>query len=256
MKYKLVYLCLFLLIIPIASAVIETTVSVTTYPDQQVTVNVLDPSSQDLITSFTSTALSSGVASGKINASGSLINLYVIARTSDGKIFKAKNFGNYTTGGIISLNILEDDNILVVQNITNSTIQNQTNQSQTNQTLTNSTTGSTTNSENNSKGVFSYIWDLKYYILGVIVAAIIVFVVLFLVKMRNSNNSYGKIKIVSQGSVKPENKQLERELVSAKSRIREMEIEMNKMKNRDRINDMEKKIANDRAELDRLRKGL
>lgn len=246
---KLVILFLFLLL-PLATA--ATTINLKTLRMHEVNIYVLDASKQYyLVDSFLKqNSGATGEVTVTTDTSAPTINVLVHVKENN-QILYNKRFDKLTTGNVIDLELPEmesseqktaetnsSQNISQVNVTLPSTSQNLSNET-SNVSLAPATGNVVAGNSENSGFKSVYV----YYI---IVALIIFGIFFFLYKSRNrSSFSFSPPSRKDASYVM----HLERELKNAQH-------EVNVLKNQEKIKDVEKKIEEEKKELDRLRRGL
>lgn len=272
---KLFYVLIIFLIIPLAIAV-DTEITVNTGVNQEVTVNVINPVTEDVISTLVGNSSSDGKAVVVFSSDSVMnIDISVVARR-DGKIITLKKFAGYRTGSPIYLDLLkvEDKNVTLNATLNNS-IQNSS--QNTNQTIANLTIQSVNNtnvSENitpevgvgdgltgqavSNSGIFSKLSKTTYYIIiGVVVLVVLVFLALrFGIPILNRQSVTPRIvKFDPKMTKKDKTTLTDKELLKSEQKIKEALEEINKIKNKKKIEEAEKKLEEDKKELEKLKSG-
>jgi hypothetical protein len=247
-------LACFLVLILIGMAVVSaaTEIRVKTLPLRNLSILILDASqTYYLAESF---HVSSDI-NGKANAtySGSINKINIGVKIAQENIYDT--FGPFNTGQQINLNVIpgdmssstgvpEEEN--AIENITENT---------TEANLTENVVSNTTSNES-KKGFLSGLSisaikgkiKIVYYVVGVILIGGLIFLYL----------KFGREwikKDVAYNYKSLSSKELSKELSDAEKKLREAQEEINKLKNKDKIEAMERKIEQDKSELENLRKG-
>lgn len=240
-------------------------------PNQQLVIRLTDFSTNESIYQQNIIADGNGIANITVSSElkKSLLKVMVI---KDGGVADYKYYTVYLVGGPIIIDYLNisTNTSTDSQNITNQTITT----TSENQTIVNDTINSTNqNVENQTQNPIdenkitgSIIQDLgdtideiKYYLIGGFVfIVILIFVIIFIVKKRNHMSS---IKIGNDNTAiripigKRDNSHESRKLLAAERRLEIAQREINKIKNIEKIKEVEKNIVQQKAELKKLRHG-
>lgn len=269
MVKKLFYALLLVSLIAIIPAVFaeDTPITVTTYPNHTVTINVLDPSSGDAYAVLTNKSDESGsVTLTFVSGGRKEIDLYFLIR-KDGKIILSqKDSGSYVTGNAISFDLRTPEpaptpaptpapvveNTTVAENTSDSAPQEEiiddsvsVEETQNNASAEAKVTGSAISSglKNLSKSIY-------YIIGGVILAGLVVLLILkrnslgSLVPKRSSNTYYPSARVELN----------DKELLAAETRIKQVEEQINNMKARNQKKvDAQRKFEEAKRELDKIK---
>ena len=286
-KKFVVFVFIALFIIPFVSA-IETQINIRTLPSHKVNAQILDPVPPNYaLDSFNGYANLDGDITFAYKSELKEVGIKVQINDKEGKLVTVEKLGNFPTGSPLFLQVIKGNISLdfrelskPAQNTTNATQNVTANQTQPATNITNQTT---TNVTANQSDVNSTQTGLSGTILGItekikfsktvyyIIIGFAALVVLFFV-IRAGYRKYQKspyigsstTKIDSQGRIHQQtasnltsnSKLLEKELVSARNKIRELQSEINRMKNQERIREMEKRIQAEKDEIERLKKGF
>jgi len=266
-------LLLAFVMLPFVSAV-DTIINVKTYKNHQVSVFVLAPSEQyQLLESYH--VNSGGTGKVSVTYSGDSSSLKINVKiTSEGKTVHLEKFGEFEAGQKLYLQVipneisnnykeLEEAEELAKTNVT-TTIENLT-------TTSNETTNAIqveTLEENNTK---SYLTGLSVYneegkLSGVAYTIIIALVVAFLIvlfvfsrKKFKSGNGPSNSKpsftppsnFFGGGGSDPSDNRIK----ELEGRLRDAQTQLNQLKNKDRIEQIKRKLDMDREELEKLQRG-
>lgn len=269
------YLALtFFVTIILASAVqaYSTDITVKTdVPYYDVAVRLINYVNEDVIGSVYLKTDATGFASGNFTTDQELVKISILIYRN-GIIFKQfDNYGTYRTTNMINLD-LRENNQTTGTNITNSTMpdtnstsNNQTNSTNMTTTISSTTTGNVIAPATISKQ-FGNIWI--YVVAGLVVVGAVGFAGFKYIQQNKMSglSHYEKAKgpieekPLFPSSFQPVSEKMDsiaaqRELQSAKDRIRNLERELSQAKNADKIREMERKIEEDKKRLDRLRRG-
>lgn len=264
MNRNIFFALAFILLMPMAFA--DTPITVKSYPDREINLNVLNPDTGDALASFVNMTDSAGEYKVVYTGSGSKIAFSVISR-NNGKIETDKKFGNYSTGNPITLDLLVSQTGIPVSSSNSSSIQNSSNSSA--QVQQNNTTGSgstsaviNSNSSSDSKEDKeksprkSFSFDFKpilskiYYAVAVIAVLVLVYFAVKILKQKGffSPGAEGK-------SWKGYDPRIEKELAEAQRKIREAQEEIERIKNRkSRVIEAQKRFEEAKKELEKLQK--
>ena len=239
---------------------VDTVITVHTGSNQQVTVNVLDPSTGDALQVYFVNSSETGDAIATFTSGTRGIDISIIARKA-GSIFKTKRIEGQTTGGQIYINLLEEEVPVtptpVVENTTNTTAAVETVvetttppvpevqvQESTPPATESKVTGNVVGEPGSGKKIYLYI------LLGVIGAAVIVFLVFKVGGSFVNSQPAGDVKVV-----KLSERKLERELEEKERKLEEANREINKLRNQDKIKEMERRIEEEKKLIEKLRRG-
>ena len=250
----------FALLLLILPSVIATDITVKTYANRDVQINVIDPSSQDSIVSFDNLT-ESGIITASLSIGLGTVDLVVIIR-DNGRIETMKKFTGYATGSAITLDMTAPKPAPVLLNATPPTQNNQ------NTSIQNTTTEivipapdeNKTDANKSASGfaVFQNIGEkinmtVVYYVFGIIA---VLAVILFIYRYRGSFGKFFKKKEVDYFS-KVKTMRLsdsgseDRRLREAENKLRVVQEEIEKIK---RIRGAEKRVEEAKRDLDRLRR--
>jgi hypothetical protein len=283
MKVKIFLILSLLLLLGSVSAT-DTNVLIKTLPGYKAQISFLNPGyAYSLINSYHYTANTNGDIKFVFSSTKDKFDVKIWL-TLDGVAITNKKFNDtYTAGQDITLEIYpawykpstNTTNETNTTSTTSSTTTNQTNVTTT-PTLTNTTnqTNTTIFSEIvNTKdkkvtalsiedGKLSITPKIIYYVLGLIVIAMIIIFTVKGIKKDKGVSSYAgdNIRIKKLSEFKKEKQVLnlkdeEKRIASAKRKIEEAESELRQMRNQDKIIAAERKLAEDQRELARLKSG-
>jgi len=242
-----------LILISMAAVSAATDIKIKSLPLRNISVLIFDANQvYSLDTSYHTSTNINGNANVTYTGSISKINIGVkINQDNIYHLFDDK----FDAGQQINLNVIpgemssstgktEEEN--VTENIT---------ENATESNLTEDVVSNTTGNES-KKGFLSGLsiseftkkFKIVYYIIGIIVVAGIVFL---FIKFK------GQIfkRDIAYNYKSLSNKDLSKELVNAENKLKEAQNEINKLKNKDRIDTMERKIEQDKLELEKLKDG-
>ncbi len=255
---KKVILLFILLALPLVSA---TTITVKTLPLHDVDVYVLDGSQTyyNLQSLLNKDSGIPGEVTFEANVTVPTVDLQVYIKDYEGTKIYTKRFEDLSTTSSITVTLPETNRTREVSNQTNTTIDiNQTNTTSLNTTNATplSTSPETTATEDNSapvtgnvasetQGTSVFSPTYIYYIIGASLLAAILF---FIFKQRAKSSGFNQFKPAAKHEA-PYVMQLEKKLKDAEHQI-------NYLKNQEKIKDAEKRIADEKKEIDRLRRGF
>ncbi len=284
-------ICVVLLLLTIFSiclvSAIDTQINVRTWPNHKASILVSKPvEPPPLLNSFHINSGSTGEVSAVYSGDDPIIKI-TVKITKDGQTVLMQKFENeFATGSPLYLQVIPgriSDNYKLQdeqreqnatnqaatnQTIVNQTSQNATQENQTAPETTNSTTTNTTEtnssitgaviSDKTNKSSFKIPIFVWYILLGLIVAGIIVFGFIKLKpKMKRSETPHyerhGRValKPIHHQEAKDTNSQL----AEAERKIREAQEEINKIKNKSKMDEIRSRIQKEQDELSRLEKG-
>lgn len=277
----IIFLAFFLMINSVFA--LNTVVTMTTsYPNHNITINVLDALKEDNVLAYLNNATDiNGITTFTFDTEGKKdISVHAIVR-KNGKIIKEKRFDDLVSGEQVDLELKEEKKSssstpVKNQTVKNITVQNKTQENNTStntaneqkaQNITEQKTNTSSKEEDAGKitGAASSASTFKipsavYYVVGVIVLVVIILYALrrakpyfsFTSQIKGSSNAVEGGKNLRK-SVGIKDKELE----SAEKKIREAEEEIRRIKERNnRILDAEKKFQEAQRELDKLKKGV
>jgi len=268
MKEGIILLIAFLAILPvlsIVSASVDTTITVQSGAGQTISLNIIDPSSGDLVYSFNDTATDNA---GKVyltytSGSRTAINFSVIVRGSSGNIIKMKKFGGYLAGDIILLETRDNappatTTPAPVVNTTTTTPAATTNTSTTPATTTTTTTNSTSGPNIFSKSLTKskdFIVAQWIWIVSIIVAIIVIYVIIRLWPLiKHKIDSMPKAPTSSNIIDRPKSR-IEAQLYEAEKKIKQAQAEINELRNKDsKVKDAERKFEEAKRELEKAKR--
>lgn len=259
----------------------DTGITVKTYSNHSVTLNVLNTDDGSLYQSFENNTDEAGLMTVTFSGSVNKITFSVIVRNG-GSIVKMKKFGNYSAGSPILLDINAEEPaapVVVAANQANQS--NQTSANQTIQTITGNV-ANTNISSNESANITSKsnnITEQKsgetgekfkvpswayYIVLGIIGLVALVFIGKGLIGTARENGwSFSKLtsfmprsspKLLSAGASTKLNK-IDREILSAEKKIMDAQSEIERIKNRkQRVVDAERRFEEAKKELDKIKR--
>jgi len=268
MVNKLIYfLAAFTIVIALASAL--TNVTIKTVPSTSVTVYVTNLDKTKELGAFQGNVSSDGIISFELNT----IERYVVVAVTvrlNGKIMRFKEFSDYDTTNPVLLDLTESastgtanttqENITTQGNLTENTTEVNVTQENTTEVAVSGNITSTPGENVKVTGLTTSNNETKfpktvYIIIGiVIVAGIIVFIVGK--RMIIGGNFFRKeqarpsLVYKSSGELTEDKK-----YAAIESKVKTLQNELIKLKNEDRIKQMEKKIEDDKKELEKLKKG-
>jgi len=275
-KTLLILVFVALLIIPLVQAT-DTTVVAKSLAGSNLSIMIraLDPEQGTEIETFE--GYSNGDPSVSFTFSSSLSKVGIYAKVmSYGKILVGKNFGNYTTGTTINIDLFEGTNtvtttptpatITTTTNTTNSSSNSLNNSSNETTQSTNSISGNvigssnneTTVAEANSSSVNSFgptlkkIGNIALIIVIIIVGLIILY---FLGRFLISSIKKVSFKRTTEDVKIAPNPKIERELANAQRKIKEAQETIDNITNRKKkLTDAERRFEEAKRELERLKK--
>ncbi|MDP2925905.1 MAG: hypothetical protein Q8N99_06040 [Nanoarchaeota archaeon] len=257
-----------------------TSINVISKNGYDITVNVINVNSGDLVTTFNEVVGTSGQVNFTLVSENAKVDLIVIGRTN-GKITSKKEFKGYSTASpiIINMNSAPPKPVTTPpKNTTNTstppvttppvttppaTTPPQTNtSSNVNMNKSSNISGNTISGEGMS---VSLSWRVIIIVfVSIIVIAIVLFLIIFFLKRRkyksfDSSPGY-KIKSLKDHSLKvnynPRVLEDEKTLRQAEEKIRLAQEEINRIKYRkDKVRELEKRMAQDKYELEKLKRG-
>lgn len=276
----IIFLAFFLMINSVFA--LNTVVTMTTsYPNHNITINVLDALKEDNVLAYLNNATDiNGITTFTFDTEGKKdISIHTIVR-KNGKIIKEKRFDDLVSGEPVDLELKEEKKSSSSTPVKNQTVQNTTVQNKTQENITEINTANeqkaqniteqktnTSLEEDSSKitGAASSASTFKipsavYYVVGVIVLVVIILYALrrakpyfsFTSQIKESSNAVeGGKNLRKSAGIK------DKELEAAEKKIREAEEEIRRIKERNnRILDAEKKFQEVQRELDRLKKSI
>ena len=270
---KEIYPILFLLIILSISIVsaIDTQINVRTWPNHKASIFVLKSGEvYALLNSYHINSGSTGEVSAIYSGDDSSIKI-TVKITKEGQTVLLQKFENeFTTGSPLYLQVIPNkisENYKLSdeqrdQNATNQTAKNATQEIQTVPETINSTAINTTEvnssitgaviSNNGNTKIPNFVW---YILLALIVAGAIAFGFLKLKpRMKNPKTiHHGRVvlKPVSHKEIKDTTSQL----AEAERKIREAQEEINRLKNKSKMDEIRERIQKEQEELSKLEKG-
>jgi hypothetical protein len=274
-KYLLLSLTLIAMLTSTVQA-FDTDITVKTdVPYYQVAVRLINYVNEDVIGSAYMMTDATGVAYGNISIEQDVVKVSVLLYR-DGVIFKQfDNYGTFRTSSPINIDVRETKNE-TTKNETNTTATSTTT-AETNETKNETTTTAEENtsitgkvtapaSSTITKGVTNF-WI--YIVAGLVIVGAAGFAGFKYVQQKgtlsglsNYDKAKGPIeeKPLFSSNFQPVSEKMDsiatqRELQSAKDRIKNLERELTQAKNADRIREMEKKLDEDKKRLERLRRG-
>lgn len=249
------------LVLPLVSASAQ--INIKTYPDHKVFVSVLDSEQlYSLLESYQATSDSEGKVSVAFTGAQKEIKL-IVKVTKNGEKIALENFGNYqfSTSSPIYVLVTPEESSADYENEWNPIVE------LSNETIENATgaSGETSSIESNSSsggmitGLVSSAKEIvtskkTYYIIGSAIAAVLLLFLFFRVGMPAIKGWKSSSPSASQSSpsLTFNNKIIE----NAERKIREAQAEINRFKNQNRITLAEKKLEQDKEDLEKLRKGI
>lgn len=247
----------------IASATVDTTITVFSGTGQTIQLNVLDRYGESVYV-FNETQTDSAGKASFTYTSGSrdAINFSVIARGSSGNIIKMKKFGGYFSGDLIALDMTTSSSAPTtpVANTTTTTVANTTNTTSTIPVVntTNTTTAATTTSTDNGPGIFAkskdFIVAKWIWIVGVLVALIVIYVLIRLaplIKRKIDSMPKAPSPVVDS---RPKSR-IESQLLEAERKIKQAQAEIDALKNREgKVKEAERRFEEAKRELERAKR--
>lgn len=284
-RYSLIIVLAFLLMINSVVALKTVVTMTTSYPDHNITINVLDVLKEDDVLTYLNNGTdSNGITTFTFDTEGKKdISIHTIVR-KNGKIIIEKRFDDLVSGEPIDLEIKVVKKVSapaptpsttpvqnttaqnISQNITNQTNTNKTNEQKlqnktedkTNISIKEEESGKITGAASSSSSI--KIPSVIYYVIGAIVLVVIIIYALrrakpyfsFTSQIKESSSAVGG----GRGLKKPPVIK-DKELEAAERKIREAEEEIGRIKERNtRIVEAERKFHDAQRELDRLKKGF
>jgi len=273
-------ICTILFLLTILSisfvSAIDTQINVRTWPNHKASIFVLKPG--EVYTMLNSYHINSG-STGEVSTiySGDDSSIKVTIKiTKDGQTVLLQKFENeFATGSPLYLQVIPNkisENYKQLdeqreQNIANQTTSNQTiqNTSQEVQTAPETTNSTATNatkvnssitgaaiSEKSGIKIPSFVW---YILLGLIIAGAIVFIFIKLKPkmktLKTINHGRVALKPMSHKEIKDTTSQL----AEAERKIREAQEEINRLKNKSKMDEIRTRIQKEQEELSKLEKG-
>lgn len=260
-----------LLFIPMIYAqVLSNPVTIKTDPGQLLSVRITDFVTKEKIQIVDITTDDSGIANFIISYEMKS-TVFKIMFISEGKVVNSISREIPLIGRPVLIDLINTNNSSAATNTTGTTT-NQSNLSAVNSTLNNSNSNTDTQTANTSnvssfsfqgftgaiiEDIGNFFFEIKNYIfiaLGGIVVIVILFFAFKKFRKASSDIKVGhgnyKVKIPVSGK-----DGFDRRLMDAERKLKEAQEEINRIKNVDRIKEVQRRMEADKAELDRLRRG-
>ncbi len=275
---KKIYGILFLLAIFSISFVsaIDTQINVRTWPNHKASILVFKAEGDyTMLNSYHLNSGSTGEVSAVYSGDDSMIKI-TVKITKEGQTVLLQKFENeFATGSPIYLQVIpgrilenykqadeQRKQNITNQTATNQTVQNTTQEAQTapetmNSTITNTTeinfsiTGAVISEKSDIK-IPSFVW---YILLGLVIAGAIVFGFIKLKPKMTISKTQHHGRIALKPISHKELKNTTNQLAEAERKIREAQEEINKIKNKSKIDEVRLRIQKEQDELSRLEKG-
>ena len=234
---------------------VDTQITVYTYVGHSALINVLDPGSGDALQTFQPNATDSGEIVVTFGSGTRTIDVSIIIRDRDGHITRKHTYTGYTTGSPLSFDLKTDPdtpaptpvvpvvNVTPVVPVVNASAKD-------------------TNSSSWKMPSFSVKWDAKYwtyiyYIIGVIVAIGVIWLLIkFMPKIISSmpRTPAGPVVGKSTADSYRYNTKTDKQLADAERKIKEAQMEIDRIRNKKRIvSEAERKFQEAKRELDRVK---
>ena len=276
----LISLLIVLLVLPMVVAK-STEINVKTLPYHDVLLVILEPTEQyQLIESINSFSYNEGIAKATHTSEKNEIGIRIIVKSSDQTVF-SERFDNYETGKTLYFVLLEDEvsggyepfegiNEKDSESEENTTEESNSTALENNNELegdveetkeeadSKSVTGQTITENKNKKGLsLSDFPKYIYYIIGavILVGLIGLLVLKSLISGKPPHIQFLNFKKDKSNVPSFNVSSMEKELLKAERKLREAQVEINRLKNRDKIVVAEKKLEEDRKELEKLKRG-
>jgi len=272
-------LALLFAILPFASA-LDTVINVKTYKNHQVSVFVLAPSEQyQLFESYHVNSGETGKVSVTYTGDSSSIKVNVKV-SSEGKTVHLEKFGEFEAGQKLYLQVIPDkissnykeleeaealaktnitnniENLTTTQNKTTNAIQTETleeNIEEENKTGSSLLTGLSIYDEEGNLSIVSY---------TIIIVLVIAFLVVLFVFSRKRYKSGNDPSLSKPAFIAPSNlfgrrgsDPSDNRIKELEGRLRDAQVQLNQLKNKDRIEQIKRKLDMDREELEKLQRG-
>ncbi len=279
-NYKKLEICLFglLICLIILSNVLATDITIKTRPSREVTLNIINPTTEDLIKSIEGTSDKEGKAYMNFSVEKAIVDLAVIVRF-DGKITSFKKFTGYSTSGPISIDLTTPP--IITLNLTNSSqnnqtenknetlvqpinpIANQVNNSNNTAEIIESSNLSAINSSVSGFSIFDITNPIKsvisskitYYIIGGLFAVAILVFIMKLIIVKRRSGEFGGFKPWPRISGHSDYTIKDRQLLEAERKIKQAQEELEAIKQRKRkLVEAEARYEEAKRELEKARK--
>jgi len=266
-KEVLVLLLLFIAF-PFISAV-SVPINVETFPNHEIMISGLYPGSvYSLIQSFHGKSDASGKFSVILNTSIDKIDVKVWVK-KDNTAIVTKRFDGYPTGADINLEVYPENyqKPAPVANVSNETAL----AAPTNESIIENTSETVTEtSESGSKLTGAAVKEgessgkMLYYIIGAIVLlGIIGFTSAVIIRRRDFPSNPKEVRVRKLSEIQRERQEMKgksaeeykRAYEAAQKKVEESQKEINKLKNQEKIKQIEDRISKERDEVNRLRRG-
>lgn len=260
-KKILCFALLFLLVFPLVSALVSE-VTVHTEPEHNLSIYVKNPIEENKEVNFFSiNSDADGYATFSVSSDAPKLSFSITVR-KNGKIADSGDYEDYSAGGSISIDMIEAPIVEPEETI----VQNSSANESKNDLLSDESAEEpeeTAETENSSKSflptgkVISVLKENKrilLYFLGGI--ALFGGVIFFSVKMKK-NHSNDNIKVKKLSDVQKEKVNSEEDsqrITELQAQIAHAQQEINKIKNKDKIEEVRKKLEEDKKELEELEK--
>jgi len=237
----------------------QTEVVVQADPNQNLLVRVLNSVDGSVVNSFYLETDDSGRASSNFFTDLDTVNFKVML-IENGKTIKQTNFGGiYATGGEILLKF--SDYVPENSESLEDKAEEESSEEESSGESESEDKAEEESSEEGEPGItgLSVYKDFfsknKYYVFGIVVVLVIGGLAMLLFKFKPKvSKEYTQYKKTSGDASKIKVDE-EKELADAEEKLKKAQEEINELKNKDKISAAERKLAADRAELDRLRRG-
>jgi hypothetical protein len=236
------------------TSAIETKIKVTTYANHDLSIDFLSTSPVNLIKTM-KVSSGTGEVSFTYSSTESRFNMNVFVFSGGVKVLNSR-FDDNVAGESIHLILFSNNKTIirdfqeVTQNNTNNTGVTQ-NQSQNNSSQNNSLNNQ---SGDPSPGSSILSGNTPYYIGGAILLVIIVFFLIKIVKNKPFAKKDVKVRKLSDiHEEHPEN--YKRAVEQAERKMQDMQREINRLKNQEKIKQMESRVRQEQEEIKKLRRG-
>ena len=259
-----------LLVLPLIVA-IQTKITIKTEPEKLVSIRVTDPSTDEKLVNLFERADATGLYETTVSTGIKEINIRIISKRNDNTIIGSEEINNHIAGSAISVDFVKTNVTETSSNETGNASITELNNETQNEQVTLLEDKNETKSFISSLTIFgegsSFTKYLYYIIGGIVVIAIIGFVVArrpsFFSKNEEGGKSQEQVNVKKMSDFQKEQRERavsrDEEIIGAEKKLRAAQAELEKIKTEDRIKKEEdmlrRKIEEDRERLRRLREG-